>query len=204
VVAVVQTTPTDLVLNGTVRVLENPFRQAPSRRAFGPCGVGCYTTSPVREQSLPTAILSTLTSYGEGVQSNNIRSITLRRTDASKFFARYRFSNCGTLISLTRVTISSRKDLELRTTALTPYLSQSKTCRVFQPHLNSFRFLPQILTQSPTLSEHAISCDDGGRSTVLVLLRHLKLSLTRNFHLVFQLLRRLDHSRMTWLCSIAR
>ena len=94
-------------------------------------------------------------------------------------------------------------DLALRTTAPTPYLSQSKTSRVFQPHHNPFRFSPRIPIQSPTLSESAISRDNGGGSTVP--LRHLKrLSLARTFDLVFQLLRRPDHSKMAWLCSIGR
>ena len=100
--------PSTSCLTDALRVLENTFRQAPSRRAFGSCRMGCYTVSPVREESLLTTILSILTSCDEGVQFNNAESITLRRAD--------------TLTSQTGVTISSWRDLALRTTALTPYL----------------------------------------------------------------------------------
>ena len=50
------------------------------------------------------------------------------------------------------------KGLRVTYTALTPYLSQSKTSRVFQPHVNYFRFSPQILTSRALLAPERRDC----------------------------------------------
>ena len=192
------TTPVDLVLNGYhmsgSRVsFDGPLQDALHDRVARDAVRSLHLRSERR--SLLTSILSTLTPDDEGVRCSSIESISLRYVDASKFFARQRFPKLWYLNLSTGVAISSWEDLGLHTTALTTLsLTNKDISRIPTTHQ-----LLTILASNPrlqilTLSKHMIPRDNGDGSTIPVPLHHLKrLSLNGNFHLIFQLLRRLDH-----------
>ena len=148
-----------------------------------------------RERSLVASILSTLTPDDEDIRCSSIQSISLRHVDASRFFARYRFPKLWYLHLSTGVTISSWEDFGLRTTALTTLsltLDSVSRIPVTRQLLSILASNPRL--QTLTLSKYMIPRDNGNGSTVPVPLRHLKeLTLTGDFHPIFQLLRRLDH-----------
>ena len=190
------TTPVDLVLTGyhtsASKTLDRPLRDALRDRA------ACDAIRSLHllcERSVLTSILSALTPDDEEVRSSSIESITLRYVDASKFFARHRFPKLRYLDLSATVVISSWEDFGSRTTALT-------TLSLTIDDISPVPTTPQLLSilalnprlQTLTLSDNMIPRDNGDGYTALVPLPHLKkLSLTGNFHPVFQLLHRLDH-----------
>jgi hypothetical protein len=145
---------------------------------------------------LVASVLSTLTPDDEDIRCSSIESISLRHVDASKFIARHRFPKLWYLDLSTGVTISSWQDFGSRTTALT---TLSLTLNSVSSRVPTTPQLLSILTSNPrlqslTLSKRMVPRDNGDGSTVPVPLRHLKeLTLVGDFHLIFQLLRRLDH-----------
>ena len=189
------TTPVDLVLNkhgnmgGSQASLDEPLRDALRDRAA--CNVIRSLHLRTKERSLSTYILSILTPDDEDVRCSSIESITLEDVDPSKFFARYRFPKLWYLDLSTGVTISSWEDFGLRTTALT-------TLSLNMSHVPTTQLL-SILSSNPRLqsldlSENMIPHDNGDEPIISVPLRHLKkLSVEGTFHLVFQLLYRLDY-----------
>jgi len=136
-----------------------------------------------------------LTPDNEDVRCSSIESISLRNLDVSKFFARHCFPKLYCLNLSNGVTVSRWEDLGLHTTALIT-LSLTNTDI---SHIPTTHQLLAILTSNPrlqnlTLSGHVIPRDNGDGSTIPVPLHHLKrLSLNGNFHLIFQLLRQLNH-----------
>jgi hypothetical protein len=192
------TTPVDLVLNqqGSTRglniALDGPLRDALRDRA---------TSDTIRslhlfnDGSLVTSVLSTLTPDDEGIRCSSIESITLYHVDASEFFAHHRFPKLWYLALSTGVKISSWQDLGLRTTALTTLSLKLNSVS----HVPTTPQLLSILASNPrlqsiTLSRYMVPRDNGDGSMVPVPLRHLKeLTLAGDFHLIFRLLRRLDH-----------
>jgi len=189
------TTPVDLVLNtGSSEVsFDGPLQDALRDRATR----GAIRSLHLRSQGSPllASILSALTPDDEGVRCSNIESISLRYVDASKFFARHHFPKLWYLNLTTGVTISSWEDLGLHTTALTTLsLANGNISPIPTTHQLLTIFVSNPRLQNLTLSKHMIPRDNGDGSTIPVPLRHLKrLSLKGNFHLIFQLLHRLDH-----------
>jgi hypothetical protein len=190
------TTPVDLVLNG--------YRMSGSKTPFDPLrdALRDHATSNARQflhlrcekRSLPSSVISTLIPDDEKVRCSSIESITLRHVDASKSFFRDRFPELWYLDLSSGVMISSREH-GLHTTVL-------KTLSLAVGDVSGVPTTPQLFStlasnpriQTLNLSKYTVPRDNGDRATVPVPLRHLKkLSLTGNSHLVFQLLRRLDH-----------
>jgi len=180
-------------MSGSKTPLDGPLRDALRDRATWDAIRSLHLRC--EERPLLTSILSTLTPDDEDVRRSSIESITLRRVDASKFFTHHRFPKLWYLDLSTGVTISSWEDLGLCTTALTTLSLEIKDVA----RVPTIPQLLSILTSNPrlqslTLSSCMIPHDTGEGFTVPVPLRHLKkLSLTGNFHFVFQLLCRLDH-----------
>ena len=194
------TTPVDLMLSAyypdSPEILDEPLQDILRDRAA--CDLVRSLYLLIEERPLVTSILSTLTPDDEDVQCSSIESIVLRCVDASEFFARHCFPKLWHLNLSTGVTISSWEDIGLHTTALT---TLSLTIKDISHVLTT----PQLLSilasnprlQSLTLSRNMIPRDREDGSTVPVPLPHLKkLSLSGEFHPVFQVLRWLDHPEM--------
>ena len=147
------------------------------------------------DKTLLASILSLLIPDGEGIQSSNIESISLRYADISDFFARCRFPKLWYLHLSRGIEISSWEYLSLHTMAIT---TLHIAIDDFSPGPTTHQLL-SILASNPrlqdlTLSGGAIPRYNGNGTTLHVQLRHLtRLSLIGPFHPVFQLLHRLVH-----------
>ena len=191
-------TPVDLVLSryhasASLAYFNGPLRDAlrerTTRDAIRSVHLKCKT------KTLLTSVFSSLTPDDEEIRDTSIEAITLRYVDVSDFFARYRFPKLHYLHLSYGIGMTSWEYLGLHTAALTTlHLSLNETPRP----LTTSQLL-SILASNPrlqdlALSKYAIPREKEDGSTFQVPLRHLKkLSLTRDFRSVFQLLFRLDH-----------
>ena len=187
--------PVDLVLKAYLKghsktPVDGPLRDALRDRA----AYDGIRSLHLRSENKPliTSVISALIPDDEDVRHSSIESISLQYVDVSKLFARYRFPKLWYLNLSYGVTISSWEGFGLHTTGLT-----TLSLTIEEPPTTSQ--LLSILTSNPrlqslTLHMRMIPRDTMGKSTAPVPLHHLKvLSLSGDFHRVFQLLRRLKH-----------
>ena len=187
--------PVDLVLNechmsGSETPFDGPLRDVLRDRAAYDGIRSLHLRS--ENKLLLTSIISALIPDDEDIRHSSIESISLRRVDISELFARYPFPKLWYLDLSYGVTISSWEGFGLRTTSLT-----TLSLAIEEPPTTSQLF--SILASNPrlqflTLHMRMIPRDNMGKSTAPIPLHHLKvLSLSGDFHRVFQLLRRLKH-----------
>ena len=191
-------TPVDLVLDGKhpgapLTYLNESLRGALRERTK--CDAIRSVHLKCKAKILLTTVLSLLTPDGEEMRDSSIEAITIRHVDVSNFLARYRFPKLHYLHLSWGVGMTSWEHLGLHTTALTTlHLAPGGN-----PQSLTTSQLLSILVSNPRLqdlylSKSAVPRKNEAGSTFRVPLRHLKkLSLTRDFRSVFQLLSRLDH-----------
>ena len=193
------TTPFDLVLNGDKHDPHASFDESLEEAVRGRALQGTirrvHLTSG--DGSTLTPIISSLTPNGEGSQNENIESINWRNggfvsVDVTNFFARSRLSKLHFLGLSGNFRISSWDRLASQTTLLT-----TLSLKVNQPSpTTTVSQLFLILASTPNLQGLSLSGaaipEDADGSTFQVPLPNLKtLSLTREFRLLFGLLRQL-------------